>query len=83
MKTGKELMVARGYIPATCTLPADLVFSLVMSEEGEDRRACWGCNADRSICHGEPKQDARPNKPTRLKEPLYSGPHNRKRRKHW
>ena len=84
MKTGKELAIAQGYIPSTCTLPEELAFALVMSEERAGRRACWGCNDDRRICMGEPKPARTPPAaPERLKEPLYSGPPNRVRRRRW
>jgi len=85
MRTGKQLVVEQGYIPSTCTLPDELAFALVMSEEEAGRRACWGCNDDRRVCKGEPKwaEPEPPDLPPPHKEPPYQGKPNRKRRRRY
>ena len=53
-KIGKDLMIQQGYVPSTCTLPDEYAGVLVYSEIKAGRSPCWGCNADRSVCHGQP-----------------------------
>lgn len=54
---GKELMIQQGYVPATCTLPAEMAGPLIYAEVSEGRSPCWGCNDDRAICKGQPKRE--------------------------
>ena len=49
----KKMAVNQGYVPATCTLPGQLV--MVLMNSGED--PCKGCNNDRQKCKGRPKQN--------------------------
>lgn len=60
---GKALVIKQGYVPPTCTLPNSLAGLLVMAEESKGRNACWGCNHDRMICKGEPKQPEEGERP--------------------
>lgn len=48
-----QAAIAQGYVPATCLLSG----AVVMSEVFAGRDACYGCNCDRSKCHGR-KRDA-------------------------
>jgi len=82
MGTGKQLVVEQGYIPSTCTLPDELAFTLVMSEEEAGRRACWGCNHDRRVCLGKPKNSDEPPAVT-AKDPCRGARPNRKRRRRY
>ncbi len=54
-KLGKDLMIQQGYVPPTCTLPEEYAGALIFAEVSEGRCACDGCNEDRSVCHGKPK----------------------------
>lgn len=54
---GKDMMIQQGYVPATCTLPVEFAGPLIWSEICKGVSPCWGCNADRLICHGQPKRD--------------------------
>ncbi len=54
---GKDMMIQQGYVPATCTLDPKVAGPLIMSETHKGRSACWGCNADRAACKGQPKQE--------------------------
>lgn len=53
---GKKVMIERGYVPDTCTLPEEFAGSLIYSEISTGRSPCWGCNADRIICKGQAKR---------------------------
>lgn len=53
---GKEMMVKQGYVPKTCTLPDQYAGPLIFSEVSAGRDPCAGCNGDREICHGRPKE---------------------------
>lgn len=55
-KAGKDLMIRQGYVPPTCTLPPDHAGLLIYTEVAAGRSPCWGCNDDRAICHGQPRQ---------------------------
>ena len=46
-----DMVVQQGYVPATCTLDGQLVLLLV--NKGND--PCAGCNMDRLVCKGRPK----------------------------
>jgi hypothetical protein len=48
------MMIAQGYVPATCTLPEAFAGTLIYSETNAGRDVCAGCTADRSVCHGRP-----------------------------
>ena len=52
---GKQMMIAQGYVPATCILHIDFAGPLIWSEVNAGRDVCAGCNHDREICHGRPK----------------------------
>lgn len=54
---GKDMMIKQGYVPKTCTLPVEFAGPLIWSEVNKGRSACWGCNADRSVCGGQPKKE--------------------------
>jgi hypothetical protein len=54
---GKEMMIAQGYVPSTCTLPIELAGPLIWTEINKGRDVCTGCNHDRNICHGRPKRE--------------------------
>ncbi len=56
-KLGKDMMIAQGYVPPTCTLPVDIAGPLIWKEINAGRSLCWGCEHDRSICKGQPKQE--------------------------
>jgi hypothetical protein len=43
-------------VPSTCTMPEPLLTMIATVEAAAGRRACWGCNEDRSVCHGESKR---------------------------
>jgi len=53
---GKKMMIQQGYVPQTCTLPVEIAGPLIWSEINAGRSPCDGCEADRSVCHGKPKQ---------------------------
>jgi len=55
-KIGKDMMIQQGYVPPTCTLPVELAGPLIWTEINAGRSPCWGCEHDRSICKGKPKQ---------------------------
>lgn len=48
--------VRQGWVPENCSLDGELVFALKMS--GED--PCAGCNENRRVCKGRPKQSTTP-----------------------
>lgn len=52
---GKEMMIKQGYVPATCTLHESYAGLLIYNEIKRGRSPCDGCNEDRSICKGGPK----------------------------
>lgn len=54
-KLGRDMMIQQGYVPSTCTLPDELAGPLIYSEVSAGRDPCAGCNHDRSICKGRPK----------------------------
>lgn len=54
---GKKMMIRQGYVVPTCTLPDEIAGSLIYSEVSAGRSPCWGCNADRDICKGQPKHE--------------------------
>ena len=56
---GKRMMIQQGYVPSTCTLPEELAGPLIWQEINAGRSPCWGCEADRSECHGQPQQAAK------------------------
>lgn len=56
-QTGKDMMIQQGYVPKTCTLPIELAGPLIWAEVNKGRSPCWGCNADRDVCKGQPKRD--------------------------
>lgn len=53
---GKTMMIEQGYVPPTCTMDDKIAGLLIYSEICKGRCPCWGCNADRIVCHGKPKQ---------------------------
>jgi hypothetical protein len=53
----KEMAIMQGYVPGTCTLTPGLGGPLIFSEVNAGRNPCWGCNMDRSECHGGPKKE--------------------------
>lgn len=59
-ENGKRLMIEQGYVPPTCELPAELAGPLIYAEVSAGRDPCAGCNGDRSVCHGRPKQEPAP-----------------------
>ena len=69
---GKEVMIAQGYVPAACTLPVEFAGPLIYSEITEGRSPCWGCNADRAICGGQPKKE-QDNDPGQQRKPGRAG----------
>lgn len=60
-QTGKDMMIKQGYVPPTCTLPVEIAGPLIYSEICKGRSPCWGCEADRSICKGQPKKQETSN----------------------
>ena len=54
-KLGKAMMIQQGYVPATCTLPEELAGMLIFSEVSKGKSPCDGCNHDRTMCLGKPK----------------------------
>jgi len=52
----KNAVVSAGLVPDTCTMPGDMVAMISLTEMSMGRKVCWGCNEDRSVCGGEPKQ---------------------------
>lgn len=52
---GKLAMIGQGYVPKTCTLPEETAGGLIYAEVLAGRSPCWRCNADRSVCGGQPK----------------------------
>lgn len=55
-QVGKDLMIKQGYAPPTCTLPPEIAGPLIYSEICKGKSPCDGCNEDRAICKGSPKQ---------------------------
>ena len=55
-QTGKDMMIGQGYVPPTCSLDVRIAGPLIWDEINKGRNPCWGCNSDRSICKGAPKQ---------------------------
>ena len=55
---GKQMMIDQGYAPPACTLDDRLAGPLIYSEITKGRSPCDGCNADRSVCGGQPKKAA-------------------------
>ena len=53
---GKEMMIKQGYVPPNCTLDEKIAGPLIWSEINKGRSPCAGCNADRTVCGGQPKQ---------------------------
>lgn len=56
---GKKLMIQQGYVPATCTLAAELSGMLIWSEVNAGRDPCAGCEEDRTKCHERPKKSVK------------------------
>lgn len=54
---GKRMMIQRGYVPATCTLPVEMAGMLIWAEVSAGRDVCAGCNADRTVCKGRTKKE--------------------------
>lgn len=54
---GKQMMIKQGYVPAACTLPVERAGPLIWAEINKGNSPCWGCNADRAVCKGQPKQE--------------------------
>jgi hypothetical protein len=52
---GKQMMIQQGYVPPTCTMDAQIAGPLIYSEVSKGRSPCAGCNGDRAVCHGKPK----------------------------
>jgi hypothetical protein len=52
---GKQMMIEQGYVPPTCTLDDLIAGPLIFTEVSKGRSPCDGCNADRSVCKGKPK----------------------------
>lgn len=52
---GKQMMIQQGYVPPTCTLDVAMAGPLIYSEVSKGRSPCDGCNGDRLICGGKPK----------------------------
>lgn len=52
----RNAMASGGEVPATCTMPGEMVAMIAVAEKARGRKVCWGCNSDRSVCKGEPKQ---------------------------
>lgn len=52
---GKQLMIQQGYVPETCTLPDSYAGPLIYLEICKGRSPCDGCNEDRFVCKGGPK----------------------------
>jgi len=53
---GKQMMIQQGYVPKTCTLPAEIAGPLIYAEVSAGRDVCAGCNDDRTVCHGRPRR---------------------------
>lgn len=47
----RDMCIHQEYVPATCILPGQIAWGLV--NKGED--PCTGCNGDRSVCKGRPR----------------------------
>ena len=54
---GKQMMIQQGYVPSTCTMNEMIAGPLIYSEISKGRSPCWGCNADREECKGQPKRE--------------------------
>jgi hypothetical protein len=67
-KIGKEMMIEQGYVPKTCTLPEEIAGSLIWSEINKGLSPCDGCNAERAICQGGPKDPNYCNAGKKLKK---------------
>lgn len=52
---GKDMMIQQGYVPPACTLDPKVAGPLIWSEINKGRSPCDGCNADRAVCGGKPK----------------------------
>lgn len=52
---GKQLMIQQGYVPPTCTLHDSYAGALIYNEIRNGRSPCDGCNENRSVCKGGPK----------------------------
>lgn len=55
--TGKKMMIKQGYVPSTCILDDKIAGPLIYSEINKGRSPCWNCDMDRSVCHGQLKQN--------------------------
>ena len=55
-QAGKDLMIKQGYVPSACTLPIELAGPLIWSEINHSRDPCAGCNDNRAVCHGRPRE---------------------------
>lgn len=53
---GKKMMIQQGYVPQTCTMSDEIAGPLIWSEINKGKKPCWGCNANREFCKGQPKQ---------------------------
>ncbi len=53
---GKQMMIEQGYVPPACTMNNRIAGPLIWSEINQGRSPCSGCNADRSVCGGQPKK---------------------------
>lgn len=49
---GKDMMIQQGYVPKTCTMPAEWAGAVIYSEVAKGRDPCAGCNEDRAKCGG-------------------------------
>lgn len=56
--TFTNVLSVQGYVPAKCTMHAELAMVLFMAEMLRDPTydPCSGCNMDRAACGGRPKR---------------------------
>lgn len=54
---GKDMMIRQGYVPKTCTLPIEYAGPLIWDCVNKGIDVCSGCNADRTVCKGRPKEE--------------------------
>ena len=57
---GKKMMIEQGSVPPECSLDDKIAGPLIWTEINAGRSPCWGCDGDRSTCHGKPKQTPDP-----------------------
>ena len=53
---GKQMMIAQGYVPSTCTLPINIAGPLIFAFVNKGEDVCSECNMDRTVCKGRPKK---------------------------